>query len=122
MPPVRRRGGPTWLLLESRDRWSVSTLAGHKIAHAVKSPGRDRNLPDSVGTVLVVLAGRDSERAAIAALLDDARTGRGGALVVHGVAGSGKSTLLADALGNSTGMRLLRTSGVESESPLAFAA
>ncbi|MGY1650326.1 ATP-binding protein [Geodermatophilus sp. SYSU D01119] len=69
-----------------------------------------------------MLAGRESERAAIAALLDAARTGSGGALVVHGVAGSGKSTLLADAVGAAAGMRVLRTSGVESESPLAFAA
>jgi DNA-binding CsgD family transcriptional regulator len=69
-----------------------------------------------------VLAGRDTERAAIAALLDAARAGSGGALVVHGVAGSGKSTLLVDALGAASGMTVLRTSGVESESPLAFAA
>jgi DNA-binding CsgD family transcriptional regulator len=38
------------------------------------------------------------------------------------VAGSGKSTLLVDALDASDGMTVLRTSGVESESPLAFAA
>jgi DNA-binding CsgD family transcriptional regulator len=71
-----------------------------------------------------VLAGRNSERAAIAALLDAARTGRGGALVVRGVAGCGKSTLLSDAIGRATGadMTVLCTSGVESESPLAFAA
>ena len=69
-----------------------------------------------------MLAGRDAERAAIASLLDDARAGTGGSLVVRGVAGSGKSTLLADALTAATGMRVLRTSGVESESPLAFAA
>ena len=48
-------------------------------------------------TVERVLAGRDEERAAIAALLDAARAGSGGSLVVSGVAGSGKSTLLADA-------------------------
>ena len=69
-----------------------------------------------------MLAGRDSERARIAALLDAARAGSGGALVVHGVAGAGKSTLLADAVESAEGMRVLRTSGVESESPLAFAA
>jgi AAA ATPase domain len=69
-----------------------------------------------------VLAGRDPERAAIAALLDAARTGSGGALVVRGVAGVGKSTLLADALATALDLRVLRTSGVESESPLAFAA
>ena len=69
-----------------------------------------------------MLAGRETERAAIAALLDAARAGCGGALVVRGVAGAGKSTLLADALEHAADMRLLRTSGVESESPLAFAA
>jgi DNA-binding CsgD family transcriptional regulator len=69
-----------------------------------------------------VLAGRDSERATLAALLDAARGGSGGALVVRGVAGSGKSVLLADAASAADGMRVLRTSGVESESPLAFAA
>ncbi|WP_369135536.1 AAA family ATPase [Modestobacter sp. I12A-02662] len=69
-----------------------------------------------------MLAGRDAERAAIAALLDAARSGTGGALVVRGVAGSGKSALLADALDDAGDLRVLRTSGVESESPLAFAA
>src|SRR4051794_11147692 len=76
----------------------------------------------SVGTVPLVLVGRDAERAAIAALLAAARGGRGGALVVRGVAGSGKSTLLGDTLAGAADLRVLRTSGVESESPLAFAA
>ncbi|MFI1290490.1 AAA family ATPase [Streptomyces sp. NPDC020792] len=74
------------------------------------------------GTVGLVLAGRDPERAAIAALLDAARTGSGGALVVRGVAGVGKSALLGDVLATALDLRVLRTSGVESESPLAFAA
>ncbi|MGX4687669.1 helix-turn-helix transcriptional regulator [Streptomyces sp. JNUCC 63] len=69
-----------------------------------------------------MLAGRDTERAAIAALLDATRKGGGGALVVRGVAGAGKSTLLADAVAAASDMTVLRTSGVESESPLAFAA
>ncbi|WP_164704508.1 ATP-binding protein [Blastococcus litoris] len=69
-----------------------------------------------------MLAGRDVERVRIAAVLDAARVGRGGALVVRGVAGSGKSTLLDDVLSSASDMRVLRTSGVESESPLAFAA
>jgi DNA-binding CsgD family transcriptional regulator len=68
------------------------------------------------------LAGRDAERAKIAALVEDACGGRGGALLVHGVAGVGKSTLLADAVESTQDVRVLRTSGVESESPLAFAA
>ena len=69
-----------------------------------------------------MLAGRERERAAITALLDAARAGAGGSLVVRGVAGSGKSTLLHEAGTAAAGMRVLRTSGVESESPLAFAA
>lgn len=75
-----------------------------------------------MATIGRVLGGRDPERAVIAAALEAARNGRGGALVVRGVAGSGKSTLLADAVADLPGMTVLRTSGVESESPLAFAA
>jgi DNA-binding CsgD family transcriptional regulator len=83
---------------------------------------RLRHLPVALGTVEPVLAGRDTERAAIAALLDAARRGTGEALLIRGVAGSGKSALLADAVASASGLRVLRTSGVESESPLAFAA
>ena len=42
--------------------------------------------------------------------------------MISGVAGSGKSTLLADAAAAAADMTVLRTQGVESESPLAFAA
>jgi DNA-binding CsgD family transcriptional regulator len=69
-----------------------------------------------------VLSGRDRERAAIAALVDAARAGRGGALVLTGQPGVGKSALLTDAVARADGMTVLRTQGVESESPLAFAA
>ncbi|WP_199522226.1 helix-turn-helix transcriptional regulator [Geodermatophilus marinus] len=69
-----------------------------------------------------MLAGREAERAAITALLDAAGSSRGGALVIRGVAGSGKSTLLAGAVTSAAHMTVLRTQGVESESPLAFAA
>ena len=75
-----------------------------------------------VGSIRRVLAGRQGERAAIGALLDSARHGSGGALVVRGVAGSGKSSLLVAAVADAADMTVLRTSGVESESPLAFAA
>lgn len=75
-----------------------------------------------------MLIGREAELAAVMSLCETARAGRGGALVVRGVAGSGKSTLLAHAVdtvatsGAGSAMRVLSTSGVESESPLAFAA
>ena len=42
--------------------------------------------------------------------------------MIRGVAGSGKSALLADAAASAADMMVLRTQGVESESPLAFAA
>ena len=69
-----------------------------------------------------MLHGRGLEQAAIAAVIDVARTGRGGALVVRGLPGVGKSALLAEAADRAGGMRVLRVRGVESESPLAFAA
>ncbi len=69
-----------------------------------------------------MLAGREAEQAQIGALLDAARAGNGGALLVRGVAGSGKSSLLTNAIQAAPDMQVLRTQGVESESPLAFAA
>ena len=100
-----------------------ATVASLPRTHAGRTAGIGAlDLSAAIGTVRSVLAGRDPERATLAALLDAARTGTGGALVVRGVAGAGKSTLLADAVGAASGMRVLRTSGVESESPLAFAA
>jgi predicted ATPase len=44
------------------------------------------------------LRGRESESAVLAALLDGARSGRSGVLVVHGEAGVGKTALLEEAL------------------------
>ena len=69
-----------------------------------------------------MLVGRGKEQQTISELLAAARDSRGGSLVIRGVAGSGKSTLLDDAVASASDMRVLRTQGVESESPLAFAA
>jgi AAA ATPase domain len=69
-----------------------------------------------------VLHGREVERARVIALIEAARDGTAGALVVHGEPGVGKSALLADVLSVTSGVRVLRTQGLESESPLAFAA
>ena len=98
------------------------TLAADGIAHTGEIARSDPDLSGWLGTVGPVLAGRDPERAAISAVLDAARAGSGGPLVVRGVAGSGKSTLLTDALTAAQDLRVLCTCGVESESPLAFAA
>jgi DNA-binding CsgD family transcriptional regulator len=69
-----------------------------------------------------VLHGREAERSALAALLDGARAGRSGVLVLRGQAGVGKSSLLADAVGRAGDARVLATQGIESESELAFSA
>ena len=71
---------------------------------------------------LDVLHGRDIELARLDALIEDARRGTAGSVVVHGEPGVGKSALLAEVLSTLSGVRVLRTQGLESESPLAFAA
>src|SRR6266481_5363532 len=70
----------------------------------------------------VMLLDRLTERAALGQLLEAARGGRSGALVVHGEAGVGKTALLEDAIGSAAGLRVARVAGVESEVELAFAA
>ena len=70
-----------------------------------------------------MLHGRDAERARLAALLDVARHGHAGTLLLHGEPGVGKSALLEDLVSNAgSDVQVLRTQGVESEAPLAFAA
>ena len=69
-----------------------------------------------------MLHGRGTESAQLAALLDAARLGTAGSVVVHGEPGVGKSALLAEATSAVADVRVLRTQGLESESPLAFAA
>src|ERR1700750_206936 len=68
------------------------------------------------------LLGRERERAALERLLDDVRAGRGGVLVVHGEAGVGKTALLDYAAEAGPDFRIARTSGVEAEMELPFAA
>ncbi len=67
-----------------------------------------------------MIAGRAAERARLLAVLDDARAGRGGALLLHGEAGVGKTTLLQSATENASGMTVVTARGVESEAQLAF--
>ena len=69
-----------------------------------------------------MLVGREMEQARLAQLLEAARSGSGGALVLVGEPGSGKSVLLEDLLAAADGVTVLRTQGIESEAPLAFAA
>jgi DNA-binding CsgD family transcriptional regulator len=62
---------------------------------------------------------REPERKVLDRLLDG---GRGGVLVLHGEAGVGKTALLEYAVGAGRNMRVARTSGVEAEMELPFAA
>ena len=69
-----------------------------------------------------MLLDRLPERAALSQLLDGARAGRSGVLVMHGEPGVGKTALLEYAIESAAGLRVVRVAGVESEMELAFAA
>ena len=69
-----------------------------------------------------MLLDRVSERAALSRLLDAARVGRSGVLVMAGEPGVGKTALLEHAIESASDLRVARVTGVESEMELAFAA
>ncbi|MGW3730944.1 ATP-binding protein, partial [Streptomyces sp. NPDC000851] len=70
------------------------------------------------------MIGRDEELRTLRGVLSDAAAGHGGVLLVHGTAGVGKSALLSTvgAEAAESGFRVLRTSGVETEQWLPYAA
>ena len=68
-----------------------------------------------------MLVGREPERQRIAQLVAAARLGQSGVLVVRGEAGIGKTALLEDTAERANDMALVRASGTEAESGLAFA-
>ena len=70
----------------------------------------------------LMLRDRRDESAVIDRLLEDARAGRSGALLVRGEAGIGKTALLEDVIASASDVTLLRAVGVESERELAFGA
>ncbi len=69
-----------------------------------------------------MLVGRDLETAHLAELLEQARHGISGSVVVRGDPGVGKSALLEQLVEGADGVLVLRTRGLEVEAPLAFAA
>ncbi|MEO3891529.1 AAA family ATPase [Nonomuraea sp. B5E05] len=69
-----------------------------------------------------MLYGRSAEISALDDVIARARDGSGGAVVLRGEAGAGKTALLDAAAARGGAMRVLRATGVESESDLAFAA
>ncbi len=68
------------------------------------------------------MLGRQREREVLGRLLNAARGGDGGALVVHGEPGVGKTALLDWTVEEGRQFRVLRTVGVEGEMELPFAA
>jgi DNA-binding CsgD family transcriptional regulator len=67
-----------------------------------------------------VVVGRAAEKARIERLLDGARNGRSGALVVRGEAGIGKTTLLLYARDAGGAMAVVSATGVEAEAELDY--
>jgi DNA-binding CsgD family transcriptional regulator len=70
----------------------------------------------------LVLCGRRDECAVLDGLLQDARSGQSGVLLLRGDAGIGKTALLAHAIRSASDMRVLRAVEVEAEMELPFAA
>ena len=68
------------------------------------------------------LLGRQRERDVLERLLDGARDGHGGVLVVHGDPGVGKTALMEYAVDTARDFRVARGVGVEGEMELAYAA
>src|SRR6478736_3649118 len=67
------------------------------------------------------MVGRTDEQARLTALIEAARAGRSGALLLHGPPGIGKTELLRFAESSAKGFVVLTAGGMESESgnPLA---
>ena len=69
-----------------------------------------------------MLIGRSEETAKLTALLDQARAGMSGALVLRGEAGIGKTALLNATVESAEGLSVVRLEGIESEMQLGYAA
>ena len=67
------------------------------------------------------LYGRDAELAALIDLLDQARQGTSGTLVLRGDPGIGKTALVTHVTAAADGFRVIRGAGIEEESELPFA-
>ena len=67
------------------------------------------------------LYGRDAELAVLGDLLDQARNGASGTLVLRGDPGIGKTALVTQATAAADGFRVIRVAGIEEESELPFA-
>lgn len=68
-----------------------------------------------------MLRGRETDQKAVDVLLDQARAGRSGVLVIGGEPGIGKTSLLAYAEERARDMEVLRGLGIETEADIPFA-
>src|ERR1700677_402823 len=68
------------------------------------------------------LVGRRPERRVLDSLVEDVRAGHSRALVIYGEPGVGKSALLDYLAENASGCRVARTTGIQAEMELPFAA
>jgi DNA-binding CsgD family transcriptional regulator len=69
-----------------------------------------------------MLLDRVTERAALGRLVEGARAGHSGVLVMRGEPGVGKTALVEDAVAGAAGLRVARAAGVEPEMELPYAA
>ena len=93
----------------------VASIEGLRRAHAT-AYGHDSV---AFGSCFSVAARRGRRSIGV---LDAARAGRAGALVLRGEAGIGKTALLDDAVATASDLTVIRVVGVESEMGMAFAA
>jgi DNA-binding CsgD family transcriptional regulator len=68
-----------------------------------------------------MLVGRETELAGLGRLLDAAREGLSGSLLLRGEAGIGKTALLEHAAASAADFQVLRATGIESEAELPYA-
>jgi DNA-binding CsgD family transcriptional regulator len=96
----------------------LTTVTGHGVISSDWAAVAG-SLSDDVSTGLL---GRRNECEIVDRVLNAARVGQGGTLVIHGEPGIGKSTLLDYAMDTATGFQVLRAIGNEAEKELPFAA
>src|SRR5262249_51822173 len=127
-PPARtvRPGCPVWAGTDSASRadtgappggWNRGHPRNRPVRAAAASGRGERGMVRPEGALL----GRSAEQREIRRVLELARGGAGGALVLTGEAGVGKSTLLHQAGAEAADLQVLSAAGIEAESALPFA-
>ena len=99
---------------------TVAAIAGRRPGQSAGSDRPSATLPRLY--LERMLVGREGELASLAALVEAARRGTAGTLLLRGEPGVGKSSLLDQVAASTERATVLRTRGLEVEAPLAFAA